>query len=531
MANQEAQEWANSAVPHPDGGVDLLLELHHGGGFRVGLEQALREAIRSGRLARGARLPPTRALARDLGLSRGTVLEAYGQLAAEGWIAARQGSSTVVAFDVEREGLVRAMRERQPTRWRFDLRPGRPDAGAFPRGAWMRALRRALATAPGHAFDYGDPRGDHALRSELAGYLSRARGLRVAAADLVVTTGFTQGLGLFARALAAAGARCVAMEEPSMALHRAIVRGAGHELFPLPVDEDGAHVEALEGREVGAVVLTPNRQHPTGATLAPNRRAWLLDWARATGAHVLEDDYDGEFRYDRRPIGPLQGLDPTVVVYGGTASKTLAPGVRLGWLAVPEPLRALVIAQKQCADWGTSALEQLALTELMRTTAYDRHVRAMRLRYRRRRDTLLRALAVSAPQLDVLGAAAGLNVLIPLRDQHAEAEAIAAANAAGVGLDGLAAGGYYERYPAAGLIVGYAAAPEHSFQRAIAALAEALKGVRPMARPGSRSSPPTALSVPRSATRPPAASAGGGVTSARRDRPSGRRRGTRSRPG
>jgi GntR family transcriptional regulator/MocR family aminotransferase len=461
-----------------------MLELQRGEGVRVGLEQALREAIRSGRLARGTRLPPTRALAGDLGVSRGTVLEAYGQLAAEGWIAARQGSSTFVAFDADREDHGRPMREHQPTRWRFDLRPGRPDATAFPRAAWLRALRSALVTAPGHAFDYGDARGDHALRTELAAYLSRARGLRISAADLVVTSGFTQGLGLLARALAAAGARTVAMEEPSMALHRAIVRAAGHELLLLRVDEDGARVKELEGHEVGAVVLTPNRQHPTGATLAPNRRAWLLEWARATGAPVVEDDYDGEFRYDRRPIGPLQGLDPKVVVYAGTASKTLAPGVRLGWLAVPEPLRALVVGEKQRADWGTSALEQLALTELLRTTAYDRHVRAMRLRYRRRRDALLRVLAVSNPQLAVLGAAAGLNVLIPLPDLDTEAQAIAAANAGGVVLDGLAVGGYYERYPAAGLVVGYAAAPEHAFQQAIAALARVLEGVRRQGAPG-----------------------------------------------
>jgi len=470
MANHNSREWANS-------GIDLLLELRRGGGLRVGLEQALREAIRSGRLTRGLRLPPTRTLARDLGVSRGTVLQAYSQLAAEGWIAGHQGSATVVAFDAEAEQRPGELREPQPTHWRFDFRPGRPDASSFPREVWLRALRRALASAPAAAFDYGEARGQLALRTELAGYLGRARGLRVSAPDLLVTSGFTQGLGLVARALAAAGVKKIAMEEPSMPLHRAIVRAAGHELVLLPVDGDGARVEELDGRDVGAVVLAPSRQHPTGAALAPRRRSWLLEWARTAGTFVLEDDYDGEFRYDSRPIGPLQGLDPSVVVYAGTASKTLAPGIRVGWLALPEPLREFVSRQKELADWGTSALEQLALTELLRTAAYDRHVRAMRLRYLRRRDSLIRILTARVPRLELLGTAAGLNLLVPLADEQTESHAIAAANAVGIGLDGLAAGEYYEQYSAAGLIIGYAAAPEHAFEQAATTLATTLESI------------------------------------------------------
>jgi GntR family transcriptional regulator/MocR family aminotransferase len=468
MANQKRKEWTTS-------GLDLLLELGSGRGLRRSLEEGLREAVRSGRLVRGTRLPSTRTLARDLGVSRGTVAQAYGQLAAEGWIAGKRGSSTVVAFDAEPGERPRAMREPQPIRWRFDLRPGRPDASAFPRATWLRALRTALASAPGTAFDYGIAQGQLALRSELAGYLSRARGLRVAASDLLVTSGFTQGLGLVARALAATGVRTIAMEEPCMPLHRAIIRSAGHSLALLPVDRDGARVEELQSVPgVGAVVLAPNRQHPTGTILSPWRRSWLLDWARTTGALVIEDDYDGEFRYDERPIGPLQGLEPSLVVYAGSASKTLAPGIRLGWLALPERLRASVIEEKQRADWGTSALDQLAFAELLRTAAYDRHIRTMRRRYRRRRDLLVGALRASRPQLTLLGAAAGLNLLVPLPNEEAEARAITAANAAGIGLGGLTAGGYYERHPAAGLIIGYAAAPEHAFEEAVATLAATL---------------------------------------------------------
>jgi len=473
MANSESEKWANP-------GVDLLLELGGGGarGLRTRLEESLREAIRSGRLPRGTRLPPTRALAHDLGISRGTVLQAYSQLAAEGWLSGRRGSGTVVALDTDARSVAFERREPRPLRWRFDLRPGRPDPSSFPRTEWLRALRRALAVAPDEALGYGSVQGQLALRTELAGYLRRARGLRVTSADLLVTAGFTQSLGLLARSLTAAGVSRIAMEEPSMPLHRAIVRAAGNELVLVGVDDDGARIEELDTTgEVGAVVLTPNRQHPTGATLGAARRSRLLRWARATGAIVVEDDYDGEFRYDGHPISPLQGLDPGVVVYAGTISKTLAPGVRLGWLALPDSLRDSVIAEKERSDWHTGALEQLAFAELLRTSAYDRHIRKMRLRYQRRRNSLIQSLATTNPRLRVTGGAAGLNVLLPLPNADVEADALAAARAAGIGLGGLAADGYYENAGRAGLIVGYAAAPEHTFPSAIDTLASALRNV------------------------------------------------------
>jgi GntR family transcriptional regulator / MocR family aminotransferase len=470
MANSEFFDWANT-------GPDLLLELGTGRpGLRTRLEESLREAVRSGRLPRGTRLPPTRTLARDLGVSRGTVLQAYSQLVAEGWLAGRRGSGTVVTLGAESRGG-EERREPRPVRWRYDLRPGRPDPSSFPRTEWLRALRRALAVAPDEAFGYGSAQGQLELRTELAAYLARARGLRVVAADLLITAGFTQGLGLVARSLAAAGVSRIAMEEPSMARHRSSIRAAGHELALVGVDEEGARVDFLEPRrDIGAVVLTPNRQHPTGATLGAGRRFRLLAWARASGAVVVEDDYDGEFRYDSRPISPLQGLDPDVVVYAGTTSKTLAPGLRLGWLALPDSLREAVIAEKERADWHTGTLEQLAFAELLRTGAYDRHIRKMRLRYRRRRDLLLEALAAECPGLSVAGGAAGLNLLVELPDAEVEAAVLTAANAAGIGLGGLAAEGYYEAGSRGGLIVGYAAAPEHTYRRAVAALAAALRG-------------------------------------------------------
>jgi GntR family transcriptional regulator/MocR family aminotransferase len=461
MANHEPEEWATF-------GPDLFLDVAPGRPLRTGIEDALRGAIGSGRLARGTRLPATRVLARDLGVSRGTVLAAYTQLTAEGWLAARRGSSTVVAV----EGDAQPAAERRspaPASPRFDLRAGRPDASSFPRAEWLRAARRALAVAPDQALGYGDARGQFDLRVELAAYLRRARGLRLSAEQLVITTGFTQSLHLLARALPPTR---VAMEEPSMPEHRAIVRDAGHELVPLEVDEHGARID--EAGDAGAVVLTPNRQHPLGVTLSSSRRSRLLDWARESGALVVEDDYDGEFRYDGHPIGSLQGLEPGSVAYAGTASKTLAPGVRLGWLAVPETLLEAVVEVKRLSDWQSGSLDQLTFAELIRSGAYERHIRRMRLRYRRRRDAMLAAVRECVPHLEVTGAAAGLNLLVHLPSRAAERHALATARARGVAVDGLTAGGYYEGRSRAGIIVGYAAAPEHAYVAAVDAFAGAL---------------------------------------------------------
>jgi GntR family transcriptional regulator/MocR family aminotransferase len=250
------------------------------------------------------------------------------------------------------------------------------------------------------------------------------------------------------------------------------MRAAGHQLRLLPVDEDGARIDKLGA--AGLAVLTPNRQHPLGFALSAARRSALLEWARTTGGLVVEDDYDGEFRYDGHPLGALQGLEPQSVIYAGTASKTLAPGVRLGWLAVPDDLLDAIVRAKVHADWQTGVLDQLALARLIATGAYDRHIRKMRLRYRRRRDAMLNALAKRAPHLNVTGAAAGLNLLIELPDRDAEHALIDAAGKRGVAVDGLLSGGFFEGDGRAGVIVGYAAAPEHAYAAAVDAFARAL---------------------------------------------------------
>ena len=458
MTNSDSSEWTTS-------GLDIHVDVDRRAGLRECLENELRNAIRCGRLTHGTRLPSSRSLARDLGISRGTAVAAYAQLAVEGWIEAVQGSGTAVA--AEPSPAPRARRVDQAETWRYDLRPTLPDPSSFPRTEWLRALRRALAVAPATVFSYGEPRGEHFLRSELAGYLGRARGLQITPENLIITTGFTQSLDLIARAIEPA---TIAMEEPSMPVHRQMVRDHGHRLVLLRVDGEGADISSLHAED--AVLLTPNRQHLLGVTLSPARRARLLEWARGTGAIVVENDYDGEFRYDIRPLVPLQALEPSHVIYAGTTSKSLSPGLRIGWLAVPERLVGRIAELKHHTDAQNGILEQLAFAEFLRSGAYDRHVRKQRLRYRRRRDAVLAALP---PGLQPYGASAGLNLIVHLSDQRAEREALAAASARGVKLNGLTAEGYYEGTPQAGLVIGYAAAQEHEFKQAIVALATALR--------------------------------------------------------
>ena len=287
-------------------GVDLHLETDAGTGRRSGLERALRDAIRSGRLAPHARLPSTRALAADLGLSRGTVSAAFDQLVAEGFLAVRQGSGTIVSDLPQRPSPAGEGRpggaDRVP---RHDLRPGRPDVSLFPVAAWLRATRRALGGARSEIYGYGDPRGRIELRTALAEYLGRARGVLAAPDQIVITSGYVQALALLARVLGAAGTAAIAMEDPGLEFHREVVRRSGLTALPLPVDDRGARTETLTGitgRAAGAVVVTPAHQYPTGATLHPARRHALAEWARDGG----RPDHRGRLRRGV-PLRPAAG--------------------------------------------------------------------------------------------------------------------------------------------------------------------------------------------------------------------------------
>ncbi len=451
-------------------GIDLHLELG-GPRRRKALEGALREAVADGRLPAGTRLPSSRSLAADLGLARNTVVEAYAQLTAEGWLAARHGSGTTVA---QRPPLPPAAPgggappAPGAERWAHSLRPGGPDLSSFPRTAWLAASRRAWSTAVDADLGYGDPRGTRQLREVLAGYLGRARGVRTEPSRLVICSGFTQAFGLLCSVLRAGGATAVALESHGLPELSRIASGAGLGVLSLPVDGEGADVAAIGGAEVA--VLTPAHQFPLGTVLSPRRRHAALSWARQVGGLVVEDDYDGEFRYDREPLGALQGLDPDHVIYVGTASKSLAPGLRLAWLALPAHLVQPFSDAKLLADRHSSVFDQLALAELIASGAYDRHVRRQRLAYRRRRDRLVAAL----PAGRVDGISAGLHALVRLPSGMSEAVATAEAGAHGLYVEGLDS---YRTGPAArppALVIGYATPPEHAYGAALMVLQDVL---------------------------------------------------------
>jgi GntR family transcriptional regulator / MocR family aminotransferase len=461
-----AKTWANP-------GLDLHLDLP-ATRVRAGLEAALRAAVRDGRLRSGTRLPPSRALAADLGLARNSVADAYRQLVAEGWLTARTGAGTWVAshaVPAQRPPAGVARPARPP---RYDLRPGVPDLSAFPQRAWLAAARAALVSSASGVLGYPDPRGLPVLRTALAGYLARTRGVSVSPDRLVVCAGFGHGLALICALLRARGASTLAVESHGHQQHRLAAEAHGLHWQALPVDTGGARPGALAAGAADAVLLTPAHQFPLGVTLAPQRRRAVIAWAVARGGLVIEDDYDGEFRYDRQPVGAMQALAPDQVIYAGTASKSLAPGLRLGWLAVPAPLVDEVVAAKAAGGAEPSTLDQLTLAELLTSGGYDRQIRYAQLVYRRRRDRLAAALARHAPQVTVAGIAAGLHALLLLPPGWDEDEAASRAAAHGLAVDGLA--GYHgggDPHPPA-LVIGYARPADHAFTTALARLVAAL---------------------------------------------------------
>lgn len=455
-------------------GGDLFLDLAPSHRRRAGLVRALQEAVRSGRLPPGARLPSSRALASDLGLARGTVVEAYQQLIAEGYLAAERGRGTTVSAGTQDRAA--GTEAERPTGSAVTFQPGPPDLASFPRRQWLAALRRALATAPDEALDYGDPRGLPALREALATYVGRTRGLVATPDRLVLSSGFVQGLSLICRVLRAGGATAIAFEDPCWSFHRSVAAAEGLRIVGLPVDDEGARLDGLAREDVAAVVVTPAHQAPTGVTMSAARRAALLRWSRDCGGIVVENDYDAEFRYDQAPVGAVQGLDPERVVHAGSASKTLAPGVRLAWLTLPRRMVDAVVGAKVVADRASSVLDQMAFAELIESGDYDRHVRRMRRSYRRRRDLLLATLADRVPAVRVLGVAAGVHAVVELpRPGPTENEVVAMGRRRSVLVAGM--GSYRHTVAAAdrqAIVIGYGQPPWHRYRESVERVAALL---------------------------------------------------------
>ena len=452
-------------------GPELLVELDRAAPepLHRQLANGLREAIRSGRLAPATRLPSTRVLAADLGVSRRLVVDAYSQLTAEGFLLSRHGSGTRVATvdtaSPPERGAGEAMRH-----FDIDFAPGSPDLGSFPRHAWLRALRQGLAEIESHAFGYVAPQGLITARVAVADYLRRTRGVLADPQHIVLCSGATQAIALLASMLPT---RTVAMEDPGFWLHRMVLQHNGIEPIPVPVDDDGLDVAALADSGATTVLATPAHQSPTGVVLTATRRTALVQWARA-GHVVIEDDYDAEYRYDRAPVGALQGIAPDRVVYVGSTSKTLAPGLRIGWMVLPANLVGPVALSKGLADNGSSVMDQIAFAKLLTTGGYDRHLRQMRRHYLLRRNALLRALARYMPEATALGTAAGVHLTVQLPDGCPVADLVRRAAEMRVRVEPLAPCYAAPDTAPPGLMLGYANLSESQIVTGVQTLARAM---------------------------------------------------------
>ncbi len=456
--------------------IELLLTVSRDrpGTLGAQIEQQLRSAIRDGALRPGARIPSTRDLARQLSVSRRIAVDAYAQLAAEGYLSLRQGARPRVAPDVPASTSLQPPAVASAPPPRFDFRPSTPDVSTFPRTAWLRSVREAVTTMTEFDLGYGDASGVEALRSRLADHLGRVRGVVADPERVIVTSGYQQGLGLVCQALKAAGATRIAIEDPSNTEQREVATRCGLEPIGIRVDEDGLVVDELAGTGAAAVVVTPAHQHPTGVVLTGERRNALLAWLRENDAIAVEDDYDAEYRYDRPGVGALQGMDPERVVYAGSASKTLAPALRLGWMVVPPVLHDAVAEEKLIADHGTARIEQLAFADFLARGELDRHLRRMRVRYRRRRDAVVAALAELLPEARVTGIAAGLHVTLTLPDGIDEQAVREQARERRIAFNTMSD---YRPDPAppATLMLGYAHTPEPAIRPGVRLLAEAVR--------------------------------------------------------
>ncbi len=434
------------------------------------IEDGLRELIRSGALATETALPSTRALAADLGVSRGVVVRAYEQLAAEGYLSLRARARPMVAATGRQPETPTSGPDVHVAGMRYVLRPDLPDLGLFPRTDWLRASRRSLERAADLDLAYGEPLGSLALRARLAPFLARTRRVVASAERTSIHAGSTQALFALASVLRSEGARRVAVEDPGHRWRTRAIAASGLEVVPVPVDREGLCVDRLG--DLDAVVVTPDHHFPSGVSLSPERRRALVQWATEGDRLVLEHDYDSLFRYDRQPTGALQALAPEHVAYVGTASTLLAPTVRLGWAVLPARLVVPVANRLFATSIATSRLSQLALAELLESGRLDRHMRRARVAYRRRREALVRELARRVPDLEVGGEPAGLFVSVTLAGGSHEGAVLAAARERGIALDGVNEHALTSQ--PAGLVLGFAAAPEPTLARAVKALAAVL---------------------------------------------------------
>ena len=456
--------------------------------LRDQLRGAIQEKIKTGVLRPGQRLPSSRQLANDLGLARSVVVETYQQLEAEGYLSSVPRSGTRVA-ELALNGMVNDLiplaGEAEPelpgcfpVRW--DLRVGLADTRNFPRRDWMASLRQAVQHATPAQLEYPPVSGIEDLRVALASYLGRVRAVRTLPEHLMITAGFAQGLSVVCQMVGERGQDALAVEDPGHPSERRFIEGMGLRSVPIPVDEEGLDIAALEASGVRAVLLTPAHQFPTGVVLSSDRRAALVAWARRVGGVIIEDDYDGEFWFDGADRPPsLQSLAPDCVIYGGSVSKTLAPGLRLGWLAIPGPLMAAMESARMSRDLGIDTICQVAYTWFIESGRLDRHLLVVNKRYSQHRSALASALSAELPGAQVIGRAAGLHCTLRLPDGMDEHRVTASASRHGVVVRGASACSCVVPPPAASLIIGYANYHPDSLASAMRALAAATRATVP----------------------------------------------------
>ena len=444
-----------------------------GGRLHDRLAHALRTAIRAGRLAEGAAVPPSRALAEELGCSRWVVTEAYGQLVAEGYLSARVGSATRVSWSPDNAPPPRAPRQPAQPPIRYDLAPGLPDLRAFPRRRWADAVRTVTGSAVHYDLGLPDPAGHSVLRTTLAQYLRRSRGADAHPAVMSVCAGVTEGMVRTCRALRAEGITDLAVEDPGWRRLRDAATDAGMRVHPVPVDLDGLRVDDLARPPARAVVVGTAHQFPTGTVLSAARRARLVRWAREVDGFVIEDDYDAEFRYDHHPVAVMQGMEPSRVFLLGSVSKTLSPALGLGWLLAPAKMIPALRAANLVAT-APPVLDQLALATFIDRGWYDAHLRAARRRFRSRRDLLIQTLGAQVRDVRVTGTAAGLHIVLHLSDGTDTGAAVRAAAASGLRLADL--DDYrVKRMAQRALVLGYGNISDTEIRPAVAILHETLR--------------------------------------------------------
>jgi len=458
-------------------GRELFLDLsgQPGRTLRGQLLAALKQAIREGRLAADAVLPSSRTLAADLGLSRGVVVNVYAQLSAEGFLLTRPGARSVVTAagrrDVSHDIAEAAEPDgRADSSGIIDLRPGPPDLGAFPRTAWLAATRDVLRSLENGQLGYVTPWGSWEVRAAVADYLSRVRGAMATPQSIVAVSGVTQGLSLMARVLRGLGFHELAVESPGHALQRRMLASHGVRIVDVPVDHEGIDVGALRRTGARAVLVTPAHQYPTGVMMSPARRRALIRWAEEKSGYVVEDDFDAEFRYERLSVSCLQGLAPERVVLLGSVSKSLAPGLRLGWAVAPQLIRSALMSAKRDDDFGGPVLEQHVVAHLIMAGTYEAHVRRLRRHYHVRREALTSALAAELPDWTVNVQKAGLHLMLRPPAGTPEEGLVASAADHGVLVAGMR-DMYGSLPPQPGVLVSFARAPGGLLTEAVSRLA------------------------------------------------------------